>query len=127
MKQMIVLLFAVVFLAACRKDVQQEPTKNEKFQVDIRSPQERQVYHKGDTILIAVDISSDLGLHEYRVTISEGAKVLFDRGAHSHAKDKSLEWLWINTADSKILNLEVLATDHNLNKFSKSCAIYNEP
>ncbi len=120
-------LISLVALNACKKN---EPAANTAT-IEITSPQEGQMFAKGDTVHITATLTGQLNLHGWEVAIRKKADntVVYTNSLHVHDLILQVNDFWINdvTEDTGMV-LEVSAQlDHEGTLASKTVNFHALP
>jgi hypothetical protein len=97
-KNILITTIAATTLAACQKS-DDTPVQPSKVVTTIESPQQAQVYRKGDTVKIHGNISYVSRLHGYvlRVKSKETGAVYFTAEDHQHSDKFDVQHTWVDT------------------------------
>lgn len=119
-------IISIASLTACQKD-NTTVTTPEEVKIEIASPNEGDVFKKGDTVSIAASINSNTQMHGYIVRISYAAtgEEIYDTEGHTHEGSLSVHEQWVNTMDTTVdLQIEVIGViDHDENQKTKTVGI----
>lgn len=107
------MLFAIVVLAACKKD----KGDSEKPMINVTSPQANQQFNAGQVISISATISDNIQLHDIGLSVqnkTSGAELVHN---HYHVDASNYTLNETYTAGGGITyKIKIEATDHSGNK-----------
>ncbi len=113
-------------LISCSKD-KEMPAISETVEITILKPTENQSFKTGDTIQIRANITSNMDLHGWGVSIRRKGddSLVYSWANHYHAQLYNISPFWINTlnADTTYFLSVDAATDHSGGLKSKKIQI----
>lgn len=119
----------VITFFSCNKNDDDAPEPSAT--INIASPLQNQVYHKGDTVHIIASINGEATLHGYEVAIVNAANSdsVFLIDNHTHAATLSVDEKWVDTFSSSAdLMVHITTTiNHDGLTATKSVAIKAAP
>lgn len=135
MKKTFLFLAGLALFSACSKEktvevIKEVPTA--RATINIAQPVAGATFQQGDTVRIIGTLSAPATLHGYTVTIrneSDHGKEVFFCHWHAHAKNLTVDTVWINTlSGTSDMSLKIDAViDHGGNSEGKAVPFKTTP
>lgn len=116
------LAFISTTLFSCKKEELHDTVKASGT-ITISKPHEQQVFSTGDTVHIDAQLTANVQLHGYKMSIvAENGDTLLSKSDHGHLDGIELHEAWVNTlASPQSLKLTISTKlDHHGNNLERS-------